>query len=491
MNNQSSIKKNIFFNTLKTIVSVVSPLITYAYITRVLGAPNLGKINFTIAVISYFQLCASLGINNYAISQGAKLRKDQDKFNKFCSEILFINLISTIIVYLAFIFLVEAVPFFKPYKSLLIIYSLSLIFTVFSMEWLFGAIEDFKYISIRSIIIQIIGIFLVFIFIKDDTDTNKYIFILLFPSALIGILNFFYSRKIISINFKNIEFQNIRKMLKPIILIWGMNLASIIYINSDTIMLTLMDGNEAVGLYSVATKTSHVVCLILNSISAVLLPRLSNYILQDDKKEFKILINRTILLLLLLTIPATVGLFMLSKESVLLLGGKGYTNATQATSIMALNVIFSPINSLIATQILIPLQRENKAFIATSLGGILNIMLNLYMIPKYSITGAAMTTIIAEFIVFIYCINDIKLFINFKKLLVSNFQYTIASIPVIIICFAIKTVFNNIIIVTLFSISISLIAYFVLLIKMNNESIQYLMMLLSTLIKDKLKSKEI
>ncbi|MBP3769954.1 MAG: flippase [Lachnospira sp.] len=465
-----NLQSNIFFNVLKTGISVIAPLITYTYITRRLGIENIGKVNFVTSLISYFQLIASLGINNYAISLGAKIRDDKKKFNIFSSEIFSINMISTLIAYVMLFLMLFFVKPISQYRTLLIISSISMFFVCIGMEWVYGAFENYKYISIRSIVFQILNVFLIIIFINNPSDIYLYTFLTVLPTIGSGLINYFYRKNFMKFDFSDVHYKNVKKHFKPIFLIWGMSVASVIYINSDTIMLTLINGNRASGLYSVATKTSHVICLMLSAVCTVLLPKLSKIYNENNKEKFSETLEKTFCYLLMIIFPLFIGLFMLSKEAVLLLGGETYILSVNAAKIISINVIFSPINGLIASQVFIPMGMQKISFISTVVGAITNVALNFILLPKYGIEGAAVTTIIAELVVFVFGFVYIRKIINTKNILKSIIQYIIASVAVILVCYFWKLFINNIIFRVVFDVICSCLFYFVILIILKNES---------------------
>ena len=167
-------------------------MITFPYVSKVLQATNLGKAQWASSIVSYFSLFAGLGIGTYAIREGALYRDDKEKLNKFCSEIFSLNMITTVISYLALFILLLVMNRSIEYKYLIIIYSFSILFTTLGVDWINTLYEDFLYITIRSIIMQIIVLVLTFLFIKNQDDYYIYAVISMFSSVGANILNYFY-----------------------------------------------------------------------------------------------------------------------------------------------------------------------------------------------------------------------------------------------------------------------------------------------------------
>lgn len=162
-----SVKVNFIFSSLKGAMSVLFPVISFPYISRILGVKSLGKVEYCQSIISYFALFAALGISLYAVREGAKFRDEKEKLTQFCREILTINLISTTVVYFA-LFAFMMLPIMRPYHILLLVCSLTIILTTLSIEWLYQMMEDYMYISIRSVIVQAVALVAMFLFVKKE-----------------------------------------------------------------------------------------------------------------------------------------------------------------------------------------------------------------------------------------------------------------------------------------------------------------------------------
>lgn len=232
---QKSVGKNAVLNVFRTVIALIFPLITFPYISRVLQVENLGKVNFVNSIISYFILIAILGVKTYGTREGAALRDNRDKFQRFYSQVFTITLITTLISYILLFLVVTLVPSLHSYTVLFVILSTSVILTTLGNEWVCSAYEDYFYITVRGIVIQIISFILIFAFIHDSTDYYKYAVILVFSSTGANIFNFIYTRKYIKhkITLK----PQFKIHTKPLLILFASTLATSIYVSSDTIIL--------------------------------------------------------------------------------------------------------------------------------------------------------------------------------------------------------------------------------------------------------------
>lgn len=421
---ERKIKKNFIFNTIKTIMVVVFPLISFPYISRVLGVEGVGRVQYCTSVISYFILFASLGITNYSVREGVKYRGDREKFSKFVREIFTINMVTTVLAYavLGIFFLAGA---FRGKEDIMLVCSLSILGTTLSIDWLFQAMEEYVYISIRTIFLQALSLLLMFLFVKTEGDALIYTAITVFASKGYCFLNLFHARKYADFHVRG-KLEIIRH-LKPILIIFGATLSVSIYMNMDVVMLGIFSGDYHVGLYSAAVKVNVVVKNIITSISVVLMPRLVSYLAKGDREKYEALFRQGAELNLFFSVPSAVGLAILSEPIILLFSGEQFLPAVLAGQIMAMRLVFSALDNIFYNQVLIPNGREKEACIGTAAGAVANLLLNTVLIPLFQANGAAVATVISEGVVFIYFVYAMREIISLKKILSGAYRFVIAA----------------------------------------------------------------
>lgn len=177
---EKSIKANVVLNTIRLISSILLPMISYPYISRVLGPISLGKVDFAASIINYFTIISSLGIPSYGVICCSKIRNDKGRLKKTVAELLSINLVLTSVSYLLLIISIILIPQFQSKQKVILIYSITLICTTLGIDWLYSALEEFKYITIRSIIFKIISVALMLLLIRSPDDYIQYECILIF-----------------------------------------------------------------------------------------------------------------------------------------------------------------------------------------------------------------------------------------------------------------------------------------------------------------------
>lgn len=439
---KNSIRKNLVFNFIRSIMSIIFPVITFSYSSRILLPGGIGKINFSQSVISYFALMAAFGINMYGMREAARLRDDKKQLSKFVSEILCINLLSTILSYLLMFITINSVDKLAGYKSLILIYSLTLFLTTIGMEWLYNALEEFEYITIRTVVIQVISLILVFYFVKKEEDFVKYALISVFASSSQNIINFVHIRQYIK--FDKNQKMEFKKHLNPIFWLFGMALTVNLFTNMDTTMLGFLANDRAVGLYETGVKINKMSITLITSVGVVIMPRLSYYIEKRQSDKFQNLVKKAFNIEAMLIIPVTVGLFLLSNQIISIFSGSDFASAAVTMRILTPIVVMIPYNYLINTQIFIPLRKEKAVLFSTGLGAVVNFVGNWILIPIYNENGAALATVITEFAVLLICIYNMKRYLHIQVLEWKIvLQYLIAVVPFFVLNFVLKKCLNN------------------------------------------------
>lgn len=373
------------------------PLVTYPYVTRVLLADNLGKVDFSISLISYFVLIAGLGITNYATREGARIRNDREALDQFSSEVFTINMASTLVSYALLVALFVAWPYLHGYGTLIAIQSATIIGTTIGVEWLYTLSEDFGYITARTLVVQVVSAVLLFTLVKSPSDYVTYAAITVFSGVGANVFNFLrahrYARIRLVWNF------DARRHLVPMLVLFGNALAVSVYINIDVTLLGVMRGDREVGLYSVSVKIYKLVKQLLNAIIMVSIPRLSLYLGERDLDRYRELLGSILHALLITVLPAIALLFLLSDYVVLIVGGEEFAQSADSLRILCLALAPSVFATFVANSILLPNRGEQLILRSTIVGAISNFLLNLLIIPQFGASGAALTTGVAELLV--------------------------------------------------------------------------------------------
>ena len=389
-----SVKYNALMNIILRGSSVIFPLITFPYATRVLGASSYGLVNFVTSVISYFTLVASLGIPAYGIRKCAEVRDNQYELAKDVKELLTINSVSLILTYCVFIILLFAVGRFRDNKLLFLISSSTIILQTFGVEWFYEAIEQYDYITVRNIAFKFISLILLFIFVHSTADIVAYCGITVVGTVGSNVLNIIRLPKYV--NIKEKVKLNFKRHLKPVFTLFFYYAATTIYTNLDTVMLGFMTRNTVVGYYNSAVKVKTVLVSLITALGAVALPRISYYLGHNEIDNFKQLIKKSFEYVFYISFPLTAYFSFEAKPVLLFLAGSEYYPAISAMQIITPSIIFIGIGSVTAYQMLIPLKRDEYTMLGAVVGALVDLILNVIFIPQYGAAGAALGTLVAE-----------------------------------------------------------------------------------------------
>lgn len=467
--NYPSIKSNVILNIIRQFGGILFSLITFPYLSRVLQAENYGKLNFGSSIIVYFSLVAALGINDYAVREGAGLRDDKKAIGQFSNQILTINLITTAIAYFLLAFTLLSWNKLSDYRLLIAIQSLSILFTTIGLDWLYNVYEDYVYITIQNLIVRLVIVVLTFLFVKEAEDYILYAFITVTATGGGSLLNLIHARKYIRLKLTgHLEF---KKHIKPMLILFWSAVTISIYLSSDITILGLLKNDATVGIYSVSVKIYSFVKNILNAIITVTLSRLSYYVAANRLTEYKKLAGNILKILLTVMMPTLTGLFMVSKNAILIISGEAYISGQYSLKILCFALGFSAVGYFFTTSVLLPHKKESKVFFCTLVSALANLILNFLLIPRLSLNGAAITTVLAEGIVMITAIwwsRDIFDFRGYKNVFLSSLS---GCIGIIIVCTILDQFAWNLFLDTGLKIILSVLIYFIILLIGKNEAL--------------------
>ena len=396
-NKQKSLKVNFVMNAALTMSSIIFPIVTFPYVSRILMPSGTGRVTFATSLISYFSIFAQLGIPTYGIRACAQVRDDRAKLSKTVHELLIINLIMSFFVYIFLGVALVTVPRLFEDRILYIIISSTILLNVIGMEWLYKGLEKYSYITIRSIIFKFIALIAMFVFVHKKDDYIIYGAISIFAASASNILNIIHARKYIDFSF--IGHYDLRKHLKAVLVFFAMSCATTIYTNLDTVMLGFMKSDIDVGYYNAAVKIKVILVQVVASLGGVLLPRCSYYVEKGMWAEFKRICSKALNFVVVIALPLSVYFIIYAQDAIVFLSGAEYLGAIFPMKIIMPTLLFIGITNILGLQILVPLGKERIVLYSEIAGAITDLLLNIILIPKFGASGAAMGTLVAEFVV--------------------------------------------------------------------------------------------
>lgn len=405
-----SIKLNFIMNFLLTASSILFPLITFPYVSRVLGPTGTGNVTMGTSVVSYFTMVAMLGVPTYGVRACASVRDNKVELSKIVQELLIINIIMMLIAYIAFFITIFCVPSFRIMKTLYLVSSIAIVMNVIGVNWLYQGLEQYSYITFISLVFKVVALVLMFALVHKADDYIWYALITVIGGFGSSIFNFIRLRKLILL--KPFQHYDFKRHIRPMFTFFAMTVATTVYTNLDVVMLGLMKSNYDVGLYNAAVKIKLIMVSLVTSLGTVLLPRISYYYEQNQVKEFHNLISKVFSFVLLFAIPCCLYLMVFAKDTILFLSGKEFLEAVPAVIIITPTILLIGLSNITGIQVLVPTGKESLVLRSVVCGAVVDFVLNLMMIPKFGAAGAAFGTLAAELVVLIVQCVYLKALLN-------------------------------------------------------------------------------
>lgn len=461
---KKSIKKNYLYNLIYQVFLLLTPLVTTPYISRVLGADGIGSVSYAESIVSYFVLFGTLGITTYGQREISYVQDSIEKrstvfWNTKCLE--FITSAVALVLYLLF-------SAFQRDSIIFLILSLNLVAVFFDVTWFFQGVEEFGKIVFRNLILRILNILYIFIFVKTSKDIYAYAFGLAFFTVAGNLSLWLYLSKYIKkVKIRSISpFNNIRTVISLFI----PTIAVQIYTVLDKTMIGVIASNYFEnGYYEQASKMCKMVLVIVTSLGAVVVPRVGYYFTNNKMEEVKRLIYRSYRFVLFLGVPLALGLSGIASSFVPWFLGPGYDKVEILLPILSVLIIAIGISGVTGMQYLVPTKRQNLLTRTVLIGAVVNLLLNMFLIPRFASVGAAVASIIAEITVSCTQIYFVRNEISAKIIIKQGIKYYFSGIFMLGVILYLKQFLIPNIVGTFVLICTGVIAYFGILIVLKDD----------------------
>ena len=314
MQGQKSLRINFIMNTFLTMSSFIFPLLSFPYVSRILLPEGTGKAAFAVSVVTYFSMFAQLGIPLYGIKACAQVRDDKKELSKVVHEIFLINLLTCIVAYIVFAIALRMIPQMRDNRTLFALVSLLIVFNMIGTEWLYQGLEQYTYITIRSIAFKAAAMIGTFCLVHTRKDYVIYGFLTIFASSASSVCNFINLRKIIFL--KPIRHYNFRRHIKPIMLFFAMSCAATVYTSLSEMMLGFLSTNAQVGYYHAASRVKGVLMSVVRALGDVLLPRSVYYVEKGMQSEFLNIVKKAMHFVCIIAPPVTLYMILYAEEGI-------------------------------------------------------------------------------------------------------------------------------------------------------------------------------
>ena len=462
---KKSITQNYIYNLIYQILVIIVPLITTPYLSRVLGAENIGIYSYTLSITTYFILLGSLGVSTYGQREIAYVRDNEKLRTKTFFEILIMRTITLTISIIIFYFSFANNGEYSMYYKILL---LEIIANMIDISWFFQGQEEFKKTVIRNTIVKLISVVCIFLFVKTQNDLSKYFLIYVLSTFLGNLSLWLYLPKYIQrIKIKELK---IWRHFKPTIELFIPQIAMQIYTVLDKTMIgAIVEDKSEVGFYEQAQKIIKLLVTIATALATVMVPRMANTFANGEKDKLKEYMNKSFKFVLLLVFPLMLGIVSIANKFVPIFYGEGYEKVIYLIIVISPIILAIGLSAVIGTQYLLPTKQQKKYTISVVIGSIVNFIFNIIFINLWQSIGASIATVIAEFTVtgiqFYLMRKEIKLLDVLKMVK----KYCISGIIMFIISIILGFLIKDNLLSIIVQICVSAIVYMGLLLSMRDE----------------------
>lgn len=479
-----SIRKNTFFNFILSFSSILFPFITMPYISRVLVINDIGLLNKGTALYALFVNLASFGFAGYGAREIARNKDNKEKMSALFSSVLTCHLVT--IFFLLFVYCFYVVLFIPASERLIhVLYIFLFAITPFSIEWFYIGREDFNYIALRSVLVKVILLILVFTLVHNSDDFVIYAIIFVAAQGINFLFNIVHARKFVNFSLKKVSFLKTFSLSKYF---YFQTLVAVCYQNINQIIL----GNSEVqlALFVRATTFSTLIAALISPISNAVKPRLE-YLITKDDLQYKQYINNAFDCILSILCPAVLGMVSLSNNITLIFGGEQFASGAVVLIVCCVGAFSSQLATFLNCLISTPAGFEKNTFYSNSLVAVVALVLNPILIWKLGALGAAFSVFIAETVGVIFhfiLIKKNKLYTEW--LAPKKSKYFFSSVIMMVALLLIKKQFSNIYIQCIIGIACGVIVYMgclFLFTKIFRDSKPYIIQFIISYIKGRLK----
>ncbi|GAA0076911.1 lipopolysaccharide biosynthesis protein [Clostridium sp. CTA-5] len=444
-----SISKNAIFKAILNLFNIILPILVGPILTRALGPDLYGYIGYGESLTAYFLIFASFGIYQYGLREISRVRDDKKKLRQTFTSLFLFTVITNILASAVYMIFVATVYKNQPYFYTCMILGFNLVSNLFYVEWINEALENYDFIAIKTMVVRIVYSVLIVFFVRNEQNFLFYLYIVVFFNFLNNILSFIYIKKKVSFDFKNLHF---RRHIKPMFFVVILSNTNVLYTQLDKIMIGNYIGTVDVGYYYTAQKIMTIINTLMLTVIQVTMPRLSNYLGNDSKDEYMVLLKRIIKIYFMFLFPASLGLLCLSKEIILIYGGAKFIEAVPVMIVFSLYMLTIGVEGIIANQMIYLHGKEKDDVILILIGGVLNLIFNtaLLLTGKFTATTAMATTLIANLIVIVLEYRLVKKVLKLDINLFSfeNTKYFYYSLLFIPLTFLVKHFVSGTLLVT-------------------------------------------
>ncbi len=388
-----SLKTNFLYSSLLTVSGYLVPLLIYPYVSRTLGLSNIGIVNFVDNIISYFIVVSMMGIMTVGVREIAVVRGNRGQLSNVFISLLTLTIMTTLIAIVVLWIAMYTVPKLIPYQDMLYIGIVKLVSNLFLMEWFYMGMEEFRYITIRSIIIKLLYVVSVFCLVREESDYQMFYILTVEMVVVNALINVLYSRHFISYHSFSIS---IRPFVKTYFIMGFYVMLINFYSSLNTVWLGFVTNTDEVGFFTTATKLHTIIMGILASFTNILFPRVSHLLSEGKTTEFWEKIHTSLNAVFVFAFPTMTFMMVAGPEIMHLFLGDGFEGAYLPMRIITPLVLIIGVEQIIVIQILLAMHKDSIVMRNCFYGAMISIIVNILLTAKLGAIGSALVWVAAE-----------------------------------------------------------------------------------------------
>lgn len=468
---EKSLYKNSIFRIILNLFKIVLPILIGPYVMRVLLPEQIGDLNYAQSIIAYFLMFGAFGVFQYGVREISKVRHDKEAISSKFTSFFIITVVTNIVALLVFVVVLYVGFRGQNVYWICMILNIPFLFNAFQIDWMNEALENFGFITIKTIIVRVAYFLAIIILVRNPSDFYIYVYLNAAVSIASCVFSFIYIKRTVKFSFKNLKFA---EHLIPMLLVVILSNANVLYTQSDRYMLGYFSGGVILSYYVVGQGIMSVLNTFMMSVVQAIAPRLHSYIEKEDKSDYINLLNKVTKIYFMLIFPAVMGMILFSSEILVLYAGSQYTEGFGVIACFGIYMLTLAYDEIASNQILYVFKKEKKQVLMLFAGGVINIILNGILIYTgyFSVNTSILSTAVANLFViacqYFYINRVLKLKVNLygKEI----YKYLVISLLFIPIVFGIKYIIANSFLELVVSMIICGGIYFIILLIIKDDS---------------------
>lgn len=435
-----SLKKNFLYSSILTVSAYLFPLLVYPYISRVLGLSNIGIVNFVDNLINYFVLISMMGINTVGIREIAAAKADKKGLSKTFMSLLLLTVITTGLAIVVLLISMYTISTLFPYRDMLYVGIVKLFFNVFLLEWFFIGLEEFKYITKRTLIIRVLYVTSIFVFIHQASDYKLYFGITVLAVVMNALVNVFYTRKFIHFTLNSVS---PAPYVSTFMIMGVYALLTNVYTMLNAVWLGFVTNTDEVGYYTTATKLQILIMGFLNSFTNIVFPRVSALIAEGKKEEYWKKISQALDAIFMFSFPAVAFVITAGPTVLRLLVGDEFEGSYLPLRIITPLILVIGIEQVLIVQILMARHHDRIVLFNSIVGALTMIMANFLITKTLGAPGSAIVWVLAETTILMLAIIEVSKKEGYVFPVLRLLRYCLCYAPLLAILAIICNISDN------------------------------------------------